>query len=415
MDQGHPLAPQTLAAVARDLKATEGTDSVSLAALNSTGSTAVFGLVPQHGPNDEGTKQLATAVRAKSRDMSAAHGVPLGTTGFTALATDVSDSLADALPLHLLTVLGLSLVVLLLVFRCILVPVLATAGFLLSVAATFGATTAVFPWGWPQPLLGLDAATPVVSLLPVVVTGVLYGLAMDYQMFLVTSMREARVHGADPVGATVRGFAQAGAVVVAAATIMVAVFSAFIFNGQPVIKQLAPPPAPRPPVVPVPPDQAMSAWCRWACRRKSSPSRASSAAEQTRHTSGKSQLSQYQTCRLNADARAWTRSSKPASRTEADTAGYSVRITSAYSSSTRPARTSPPRTSHRTTGSRKRRSATACRSNSAAAWHTSRSRSASAAQSIRSNTVWIARWSCFSSPVRSDRCMVCVMGIPLGP
>ncbi|MEU5303529.1 MMPL family transporter [Streptomyces noursei] len=78
----------------------------------------------------------------------------------------------------------------------------------------------------------------MVSLLPVIVTGVLYGLAMDYQMFLVTSMREARVHGADPVQATVRGFAQAGAVVVAAATIMVAVFSGFVFNGQPMIKQL---------------------------------------------------------------------------------------------------------------------------------------------------------------------------------
>ncbi|MFJ9619722.1 MMPL family transporter [Streptomyces noursei] len=81
MDPGHPLAPQILAAVARDLKATKGTDSVSLAALNSTGSTAVFGRVPQDGPNDEGTKQLATAVRAKSRDMSAAHGVTLGITG----------------------------------------------------------------------------------------------------------------------------------------------------------------------------------------------------------------------------------------------------------------------------------------------------------------------------------------------
>ncbi|MFI1628775.1 MMPL family transporter [Streptomyces noursei] len=144
MDPGHPPAPQTLAAVARDLKATKGTDSVSLAALNSTGSTAVFGLVPRDGPHDEGTKQLATAVRAKSRDMSAAHGVTLGITGFTALAIDVSDRLADVLPLYLLTVLGLSLVVLLLVFRSILVPVLATVGFLLSVAATFGATTAVF-------------------------------------------------------------------------------------------------------------------------------------------------------------------------------------------------------------------------------------------------------------------------------
>ncbi|GAA2658447.1 MMPL family transporter [Streptomyces lunalinharesii] len=237
-ERGRPLTPQSLAAIARELKAAEGADSVSLAAMNSTGNTALFGLVPQRGPNDEGTKQLAATVRAQSHSLDAAHGVTLGITGFTALAIDVSDRLADVLPLYLMTVLGLSLVVLLLVFRSLLIPLMATAGFLLSVTATFGVTTAVFQWGWLQPLIGLDATTPVVSLLPVIVTGVLYGLAMDYQVFLVTSMREAHVRGADPVRATVFGFAQASRVVIAAATIMVAVFSGFVFNGQPMIKQL---------------------------------------------------------------------------------------------------------------------------------------------------------------------------------
>ncbi|NUS87884.1 MAG: MMPL family transporter [Streptomyces sp.] len=232
-----PLTPAALAATATDLKDTKGAASVALAGMDSGGTTAVLSLVPDDGPNDDGTKDLVNAVRDKSREMSEKHGVTVGITGFTALAIDVSDRLADVLPLYVATVLGLSLIVLLLVFRSVVVPVMATLGFLLSIAATFGVTTAVFQWGWGQVLFGIDATAPVVSLLPIIVTGVLYGLAMDYQMFLVTSMREARMHGADPLRATVSGFAQASAVVVAAATIMVSVFAGFIFNAQPMIKQ----------------------------------------------------------------------------------------------------------------------------------------------------------------------------------
>ncbi|RPE46173.1 MMPL family protein [Streptomyces sp. Ag109_O5-1] len=118
-----------------------------------------------------------------------------------------------------------------------MVPVMATLGFLLSIAATFGLTTAVFQWGWLQSLIGLDATAPVVSLLPIIITGVLYGLAMDYQMFLVTSIRETHVHGLTARSATVTGFARASSVVLAAATIMVSVFAGFVFNAQPMIKQ----------------------------------------------------------------------------------------------------------------------------------------------------------------------------------
>ncbi|MEU3979362.1 MMPL family transporter [Streptomyces sp. NPDC026672] len=232
-----PLTPDALAAITTGLRHTEGAAAVSLAGMNGTGSTAILSLVPRDGPNDDGTKDLVTAVRQESATMSARHGVTLGITGFTALAIDVSDRLADVLPLYVATVLGLSLIVLLLVFRSVVVPVMATLGFLLSIAATFGATTAVFQWGWLQPLFGLDATAPVVSLLPIIVTGVLYGLAMDYQMFLVTSMREARMHGGGPVGSVVTGFSQASSVVVAAATIMVSVFAGFVFNAQPMIKQ----------------------------------------------------------------------------------------------------------------------------------------------------------------------------------
>jgi RND superfamily putative drug exporter len=235
--KGQPVNPATLAAVTSDLKDIKGATAVSLAGINSTGTTAILTLVPDSGPNDDATKDLVAAVRDRSAQISDTHGATIGITGFTALAIDVSDRLADVLPVYVATVLGLSLIVLLLVFRSLMVPVMATLGFLLSIAATFGLTTAVFQWGWLQGLIGIDATAPVVSLLPIIITGVLYGLAMDYQMFLVTSMREAHIHGATPRDAAVIGFARAGSVVVAAATIMISVFAGFIFNAQPMIKQ----------------------------------------------------------------------------------------------------------------------------------------------------------------------------------
>ncbi|WP_046733721.1 MMPL family transporter [Streptomyces humi] len=232
-----PLTPETLTAVTSELRETKGATSVSLAGMNKTGTTAILTLIPGSGPNDDATKDLVTAVRDKSTQLGRAHGATIGITGFTALAIDVSDRLADVLPLYVAVVLGLSLIVLLLVFRSLLVPVMATLGFLLSVSAAFGLTTAVFQWGWLQSLIGIDATAPVVSLLPIIITGVLYGLAMDYQMFLVTSMREAHIHGETALDATVTGFVRASSVIVAAATIMVSVFAGFVFNAQPMIKQ----------------------------------------------------------------------------------------------------------------------------------------------------------------------------------
>ena len=234
---GQPLTPLALAEVTSDLRSVKGATSVSLAGMNRTGTTAILSLIPGSGPNDDATKDLVTAVRDKSTHIRETHGAVIGIAGFTALAIDVSDRLSDVLPLYVATVLGLSLIILLLVFRSLMVPLTATLGFLLSVAATFGLTTAVFQWGWLQSLIGLDATAPIVSLLPIIITGVLYGLAMDYQMFLVTSIREAHVHGATAIKATVTGFARAGSVVLAAATIMVSVFAGFIFNAQPMIKQ----------------------------------------------------------------------------------------------------------------------------------------------------------------------------------
>ena len=135
-------------------------------------------------------------------------------------------------------IIVLSMVVLTLVFRSLVVPVMATLGFVLSILATFGATTAVFQWGWGKELFGFDTGGPLVSFMPIMVTGILYGLAMDYQVFLVSSMRESYVHGYHGTASVVHGFDQASRVVVAAAVIMVSVFAGFIFTHDVMIKQM---------------------------------------------------------------------------------------------------------------------------------------------------------------------------------
>ena len=160
-----------------------------------------------------------------------------GVTGLTAVNIDITDRLAAAVPEYLTIIVGLSLLLLLLVFRSIAIPLTATAGFLLSIAATFGVATAVFQWGWFIGLVGLDTGGPLLSFLPIMVTGILYGLAMDYQVFLVSSMREVHAQDMAPRRAIVAGFEHASHVVAAAAIIMVSVFASFALSDDPTIKQ----------------------------------------------------------------------------------------------------------------------------------------------------------------------------------
>ena len=160
-------------------------------------------------------------------------------TGATAISIDFSDKLGDALLPYLALVVGLAFLLLMLVFRSLLVPLKATLGFLLTVAATFGAVVAVFQWGWLAGLFGIEGQTgPVISMLPIFLVGVVFGLAMDYQIFLVTRMREEHVHGAEPRAAVVDGFAHGARVVTAAAVIMIAVFSGFILSSQTLIREM---------------------------------------------------------------------------------------------------------------------------------------------------------------------------------
>lgn len=237
MRAGEPIATEDLAAVYTELKQLDAVAALSLAGLDSTGETAVLSVIPSSGPTDAETTRLVDTIRGQVGDFADDQHVEVGVTGFAALGIDISDRLAQVLPLYIAVVIGLSLIVLLVVFRSIVVPIKATVGFLLSVFATFGATTAVFQWGWFQNLLGIDATGPILSMLPIIVTGVLYGLAMDYEVFLVSSMKEAHVHGHRGREAVTYGFAQASRVVTAAAIIMTSVFAGFVFNEEPMIKQ----------------------------------------------------------------------------------------------------------------------------------------------------------------------------------
>ncbi|NYE96459.1 RND superfamily putative drug exporter [Psychromicrobium silvestre] len=200
--------------------------------------TAVFQVIPAEGPASASTVQVVSDLRADGGSIKAATGVQIGLTGQTAANVDVSNKLGEALPPYLAIVVGLSLILLLLVFRSILVPLLATGGFLLSLAAAFGGVVAVYQWGWLGSFFDVHDPAAVLSFLPIIVIGVLFGLAMDYQVFITSGMRESFAHGETPQQAVRSGFSHAARVVVAAAIIMASVFSGFIFSHLTMIRPL---------------------------------------------------------------------------------------------------------------------------------------------------------------------------------
>ena len=204
------------------------------------GRTAIVSVVPDSGPQDAATSALVTRLRGLAPSLARRAGASeLAVTGQTAVAIDVSDKLGAALLPFALVVVGLALVLLLLVFRSLLVPVKAAVGFLLSVGASFGAVVAVFQWGWLADWFGVPSTGPVISFLPILLMAVLFGLAMDYEVFLVSRMREEYVHGATPRAAVVGGARHAARVVVAAALIMFSVFASFVTIDDVTVKAIA--------------------------------------------------------------------------------------------------------------------------------------------------------------------------------
>ena len=225
--------------LADEVRAIPGVAEVPLATPNQGADTGIIQVIPEEGPQAESTAELVAELRAHHDEWLEKYGVSLAVTGFTAVGIDVSQLLFGALLPFGVLVVGLSLILLAMVFRSVWVPIKATLGYLLSVGVAFGAVVAVFQWGWLAEPLNVHHAGPVLSFMPIILMGVLFGLAMDYEVFLVSRIREEVVHGANSRTAIRRGFVGSGRVVTAAAIIMFAVFAAFVPEGDPSIKVIA--------------------------------------------------------------------------------------------------------------------------------------------------------------------------------
>ncbi|PRZ17609.1 MMPL family transporter [Nesterenkonia sandarakina] len=209
------------------------------AALNDDNTLGVFQVIPEEGPAAESTENLVHEFR-QGNPLSGtdAADVELSVAGMTAAQIDMSDVISDALPLYLALVIGLSLLLMIMVFRSILLPVIATLGFVGSFAAAVGIVVAVFQWGWFSDIFGVTTPGPVLTFLPVLMVGILFGLAMDYQLFTASGMREAYAHGSAPRLAVRQGLHAGRSVVTAAALIMASVFAGFVFTDDPMIASI---------------------------------------------------------------------------------------------------------------------------------------------------------------------------------
>ncbi|MEU1799524.1 MMPL family transporter [Streptomyces sp. NPDC019937] len=237
-DEAMATAHEAAAIMGSKIRDLDDVAVASPAVFNTSGDTALITVIPDSAPSDDATKNLVTDIRSLATTTESSIGARSMVTGSTALNIDVSDKFSAALMPYLLVVVGLAFLVLILVFRSLLVPLKAALGFLLSVLASLGAVVAVFQWGWLKDLFGVEQAGPIMSLMPILTVGIVFGLAMDYQVFLVTRIREAFVHGADPRQAVVTGFEHSAKVVTAAALIMICVFAGFMSSTDSVIAAL---------------------------------------------------------------------------------------------------------------------------------------------------------------------------------
>lgn len=227
-----------LDAIGARLAELDGVTYVGQGMPNETVDTAIIQVIPETAPNDPETKQLVQEIRSLEPDIREDYGTAIAVTGYTAVSIDISQRLTDALIPFALIVVGLSIVLLLIVFRSVFVPIKAALGFLLSAFGAIGVTVAVFQWGWFADVMHIEPG-PILSFLPILLMAVLFGLAMDYEVFLVSGMREEYVKTREPRTSIVHGFQHAARVVTAAALIMFFVFFAFVPEGTGVIKGIA--------------------------------------------------------------------------------------------------------------------------------------------------------------------------------
>lgn len=225
--------------VAESIRSDANVAAVGDPTFNADGTVAILSVVPLGGPDDQSTTDLVERLRSAPAELVEQAGGDAYVTGITAVGIDISAKLGAALPLFIGIIVVLALILLLLAFRSIIVPLKAVAGFLLTIGSSMGLTILVFQQGHLASLFGVSNAAPIVSFMPILLIGILFGLAMDYEVFLVSRMREHFHHSDDATEAVVGGLGQSGRVVAAAALIMTAVFGGFMFTPEPILKSIA--------------------------------------------------------------------------------------------------------------------------------------------------------------------------------
>ena len=227
----------TLAEISVDLASFPGVVSVQPAQPNEAADTAVLSLIPATGPAAAETEDLVHGLRGDVRDrIEADSGVRYFVAGSTAANIDISDKVGGALVPFMAMVIGLTVILLTAVFRSIIVPIKAALAILISIGSSFGVIVAVFNWGWLANVIGLEQTIPIVSFVPMMMFAILFGLSMDYEVFILSRIHEEYHRTGDARGSVLTGLSSSARVITAAALIMISVFGAFALGDSPVIK-----------------------------------------------------------------------------------------------------------------------------------------------------------------------------------
>jgi RND superfamily putative drug exporter len=228
----------SLDALADDVKGLPDVAAVSDPQLNPAEDAALFTVVPATSPQDPATDDLVRGVRDLVPGATDGTGDAVHVGGGTAMALDTTQDIVDTLPLLVGGVVGLSMLLLLTVFRSVAIAIKAAVMNILSIGAAYGVVALVMEGGWAGGLIGIDGKTPLPAFIPVLMFAILFGLSMDYEVFLVSRIREHWLHGRDASEAVTQGLAATARVITAAAAIMVAVFSAFVLSSDVFLKAL---------------------------------------------------------------------------------------------------------------------------------------------------------------------------------
>jgi putative drug exporter of the RND superfamily len=228
--------PAVLSQISADLAKVSGVGYAAPAFPNESGDTAVIAAIPTTGPSNKATEDTLHRVRDANKAIESATGVDLFVTGTTAINIDLSERLTSALPKFIGIVIGLTFLLLLMVFRSLLIPIKAAVAILISILASLGVVVAVFQWGWGASAIGVPEKMPLIAFLPVLMFAILFGLSMDYEVFILSRIREEHSKGLTNTESVLHGISATARIITAAALIMISVFAAFILNADPTTK-----------------------------------------------------------------------------------------------------------------------------------------------------------------------------------